>query len=1534
MPFQAFQLTPEQLAQLGIAGQTDAPAQPSIDSRFVPIELTPEQQQALGGSFTSALGRSVTQRFKESGLFIKELFTGPSEESLETVRAGRENVARATAPRGWLEQQVLGGLTSAATLPLSVAGQATLGRVGGFGAGFALAGAPAYFDRRLAGDSTAKALSDAFVQGAVEGAGDLFTLIPLFRRNRTVAQRGLEFLKRSVLTEIGEEQAQNLSSKLHEIDWNRANWRDQVAQKLLEWGKEAPALARDTVVQTLVAAGVGGAVMAPAVGGPSSFSASTAVEPAPFSASAALDPTKAKMASIIAQRRAPNITEWTKANGGATWDIRGNKPVKEGFAVGAHPDRTEIISGREVTQDDVRRYIERNYDLLTKQNKYVSTWVDPQSGATYLDVATVLDRKGAVELARRNGELAIFDIGAGREIRLDQADVWSAQKALPQNAPGPIWFSPLERGIESVRAPKAPAGNWKNIVRKLPGVKQDEIDAVGLDEWLDFKEWLSGGAVTKGEVLEFVRQNGVQVEEVLRGAPNVGKALQDWIRMNELRPPNTPDEWVKLSTRLEGMAQQWQRNGDDVRADSFFRMANEAGAAAERVNPETGLTTGITRYDQWQLPGGQNYRELLLTLPAKFDNANAVANKLYGVSNYEALTETQQREVLTELDRDRIKFRGDHFDEPNVLAHVRFNERTDADGKRVLFVEEIQSDWAQKGRRDGFSEQRWKLVHDGRMQRGDLTREQAEQLAAEVEADTGIRMTIEQDNRPNLSRIPKAPFVTNTKAWAMLAMKRMIRYAAEQGFDRIAWTTGEQQAERYDLSKYIHQVIAGRGNDGKFRIQAYAKDSGLPIFQGVSRAAIAPEDLPNYVGKEMADKIIKETPPVGEGERVWSGLDLKVGGEGMRSFYDRMLPQWTNKYVRKWGVQVGQTQLTYTQSPSTTGLGFRVAKVHALDITPQMRAEVLRGQPLFAPQKPADFERGAQELAAKLKALQPGQQEQPRFEPLPQAARQRLGRSSLSQASFIDPSGQGLGPDPFGRGVHYVMLEEALAAASPTGAQGLGPEGLAGGLARYGLIRVRRDVAKFSAPPTQAQIRALSERFEGRLEAFLGYSPPGGSTRTARVRDLSPLGLRRAIDGLVRGEARWASGRPSLMPASVFPNEEAREMHNWSKGLETMVWIGNTHTPIRHQPDPDFVSQFGGKFSVGSKFVDPRLSFTQKWTLALAFKPFANPARANLAMAIFNDALLSGVPAVALHKLSAVVELAPNIGLAGWNWNDGILGISSEVLDAIEKYPGVYRSEAYIRKSIVHELGHATDTIRVGTPEYRSQKSPLFALGPENIEIKEVLVPPYPRSAVFDKPVKAGVVRVRIDNSLGPVMREIVERWQRAFDMAPEDWVMLQTLRRAHYGTQGNLPEADIKKLAELIDRVGRDPISSYFNYPLLDLTAGHPRNVDWRYIKTEVFAQLFGLYYSNPDLVRSELPLAYQWMEHIDEQLRRSTSLSSLNARLSRAFRAWRPTEESARRLAVGQLRIGFDEPTRGSPAVEYPHPRVGGAVRGRAGP
>src|SRR5438874_1584845 len=57
-----------------------------------------------------------------------------------------------------------------------------------------------------------------------------------------------------------------------------------------------------------------------------------------------------------------------------------------------------------------------------------------------------------------------------------------------------------------------------------------------------------------------------------------------------------------------------------------------------------------------------------------------------------------------------------------------------------------------------------------------------------------------------VQNISDAPFVGDTSQWSSLALKRMIRYAAEHGYDQISWTPGSVQTERYDLSKQISEL--------------------------------------------------------------------------------------------------------------------------------------------------------------------------------------------------------------------------------------------------------------------------------------------------------------------------------------------------------------------------------------------------------------------------------------------------------------------------------------------------------------------------------------------------------------------------------------------------------------------------------------------------------------------------------------------------------------------------------------------------------
>jgi hypothetical protein len=66
--------------------------------------------------------------------------------------------------------------------------------------------------------------------------------------------------------------------------------------------------------------------------------------------------------------------------------------------------------------------------------------------------------------------------------------------------------------------------------------------------------------------------------------------------------------------------------------------------------------------------------------------------------------------------------------------------------------------------------------------------------------------------------VPDAPFKTS---WPELALKRMIRYAADNGYDRISWDTGATNADRYDLSKQVAEVAYNTEGKQKGTLQVF-----------------------------------------------------------------------------------------------------------------------------------------------------------------------------------------------------------------------------------------------------------------------------------------------------------------------------------------------------------------------------------------------------------------------------------------------------------------------------------------------------------------------------------------------------------------------------------------------------------------------------------------------------------------------------------------------------------------------------------------
>lgn len=259
----------------------------------------------------------------------------------------------------------------------------------------------------------------------------------------------------------------------------------------------------------------------------------------------------------------------------------------------------------------------------------------------------------------------------------------------------------------------------------------------------------------------------------------------------------------------------------------------------------------------------------------------------------------------------------------------------------TLHLEELQSDWHQQGRKYGYRnpekeaealkaltigteelrpfldtvKNRWKTPTGEPLQPLDLHRMLQENSpdtlfpadlfpTAPREALWKYYDAAQEFRKQKLANIPDAPFKKN---WAELGLRNALIKAVQEGKDAISWTPGVEQAKRYDLSKHVRELLVQRGSDGNFTIigKRNADESG---FGTTLAHNVAPDKLPDYIGKDLASKIdtdFKEFGDVGPAAtKTYSGVDLHIGGEGMKAFYDKMLVNKMNDLGKKYGAKV------------------------------------------------------------------------------------------------------------------------------------------------------------------------------------------------------------------------------------------------------------------------------------------------------------------------------------------------------------------------------------------------------------------------------------------------------------------------------------------------------------------------------------------------------------------------------------------------------------------------------------------------------
>jgi len=473
-----------------------------------------------------------------------------------------------------------------------------------------------------------------------------------------------------------------------------------------------------------------------------------------------------------------------------------------------------------------------------------------------------------------------------------------------------------------------------------------------------------------------------------------------------------------------------------------------------------GIDTESTRYDNYTLPGGKNYRELVIGVPGTpMSSAKEIGS-----------------------------YKSNHWNAENPVVHMRFKDRVDAQGRRVLFIEEVQSDWHQEGREKGYKDpvalkaiwerrdeiieksndvfrrlmeplddaaEALKAAEDGQTKRSmtassiyrllndayyavvsantyfrnsadlsewdvrvDMGRQKLSMALEELEAfemalPSGLAdkirdfdaawdtlgksrnelLDITGDIRENQklvretdrmrTLIERGPF---SKSWPELAMKRMMRWAAEEGYDVVAWANGDVHRDRYNkaMADAADEIKIVQNEADSSKIDLVVRKDGKTVFA----EAIKREALSDYVGSKMAaeyadaakahdfgagpgesaipkgDPDYNATYP-GRFRHTFKGEGLDVGGHGYRKFYDEILPKLAKDLMRKYGggADVGKVSIPLSESGRAVDGGLQgwndgaggdkpkpaqVADFPGFEVTPELRRTVLEeGLPLF-----------------------------------------------------------------------------------------------------------------------------------------------------------------------------------------------------------------------------------------------------------------------------------------------------------------------------------------------------------------------------------------------------------------------------------------------------------------------------------------------------------------------------------------------------------------------------------------------------------
>ena len=325
----------------------------------------------------------------------------------------------------------------------------------------------------------------------------------------------------------------------------------------------------------------------------------------------------------------------------------------------------------------------------------------------------------------------------------------------------PTFYSQMGKVVEEMKQDKFAANSVVSMLRGR-GVKAEEIRWSGIVTWLEGKK-----SVTKQELLDFIASSQLQIGEQMKEGGS---------EVTLKRSSYGDDSWDIMKGGEIVDTYSWNEDSELYESDVTGGGFSTKDRLLEYFKEKYG--SGDTRWGKYKLDGGENYRELVFTMPDSSYSNRAM--------------------------------RGHWGEEAEgVLVHARIQDFV-VDGKKMLFIEEIQSDWHNEGHKIGYGVEATKdntsvfldgnnyyLSTDFDKRAANLNKFYVERVGlTEDQIHEDLLKIYNEKNSP----VPDAPF---KDTYHEFVLKRLLRMAAEEGYDSIGWTIADTQSKRwsYDYEK-------------------------------------------------------------------------------------------------------------------------------------------------------------------------------------------------------------------------------------------------------------------------------------------------------------------------------------------------------------------------------------------------------------------------------------------------------------------------------------------------------------------------------------------------------------------------------------------------------------------------------------------------------------------------------------------------------------------------------------------------------------